>query len=247
MVTQKSAWVFQCGAIAVAVCCSVAPSAWAAITNTQTTAAYTSPDPASATDLINAGQSTLTSASVSVTAFDRPEGGPYTYSVLNNGLGAESTSDPYNFTQVGYIDGVSFSATYTLNTTANPLGYDISKVQTISGWGDMRSGQWFDLWVSKVGTPSTFELIGTYTFSNNASSYVIQTLTNNGGGALSNGIVTASGVAAVKFISAPPEIGYGNGTMWREFDVFGGATVPEPAMLGLLALGGLALLRRRQG
>lgn len=240
MVTKKSAWLFRCGALAAVIVSPAAPSAWAAITNVQSTAAYTSPDPASATDLINAGQSTLASASVSVTDFDRTG-----YSILNNGLSATSTSDPYNFDQVGYVDGVSFSATYTLNTTASPLGYDITQVQTISGWGDRRSGQWFDLWISKVGAPGTFELIGTYAYNTTVSEYVIQTLTNTGGGALSNGVVTASGVAAVRFISAPPDPPYGSGTMWREFDVFGGATVPEPAMLGLLALGGVSLLRRR--
>lgn len=208
--------------------------------NNTTQTAYTP----SATDLINQGQSTFLSSSAS--AFTALSGS--NIGALNNG----GVGTANNLPDTAFSSTNPFTVTFTLDTSVYTLGYDITEVQTIAGWQDKRVNQHFTLRVSHVATPTTFVDLGTFTYrpttatSGNFSSRV--TLTNTGGGVLDNGTYSATGVKAVQFVVLVPG-GTLEETVFREFDVVGAATIPEPGTAGLaaFALAALFLFSQRRG
>ncbi len=183
----------------------------------------------SATDLINQGTPTFQQQNVSgYTAFS----GSSTDS-LNDGLtGAASTNPGTAFDPDG-----AWTSTFVLNTSINTLGYEISSVQTISGWIDVRTNQAFSLSYSRYDNPGTFFSLGSYAYSpisggDPMGNYSARVTVSDSTGTL------ASNVGAIRVSIAP---GTGGGTVYREIDAAGSASTvlmpPPPMPLKLLPLG----------
>jgi hypothetical protein len=176
----------------------------------------------SASDLINAGQATLASQSDPVPAVSWGSSG-----WLNNG------SNDYPGTG---RDGDSWQVTFTLDTTANPFGYDIADIVTIAasnGWGGFRAHQTITVAYSTVGQ-SEFSTLGTYSNTSNTENNSCTKITLNDDG----GAAILTGVDALQFtVSAA--------TLMMEIDVTGTPT-PEPATMLLLGSGGVLALRRKK-
>jgi len=123
---------------------------------------------------------------------------------------------------------------FTLDTTSNTAGYNITQIDFYHGWGDNgRDGMRFTVEYSLVGDVS-FITYGSTTKFDPDPSYGLQRVTDTSG-------TIASGVDELRF--TPFEIDNGFGGL-SEIDVFG-SPVPEPATLALAAVG-LGVLRRRK-
>ena len=131
---------------------------------------------------------------------------------------------------------------YTLAPTPLGLGYDITQIDSYTGWQDGgRDDQLYTVMVATIDDPDSFiPLVTTQlhgTLGNTALSLV-----DIGGGPL------ATDVAKLKFYFPSTENGY---VGYREFDVFGAAVVPEPStfiLMAISAVAGLGVLgwRRRR-
>ncbi len=130
--------------------------------------------------------------------------------------------------------------TYHFDLTANPAGYDLTSIVSLTGAAQGRAQQVFDVSYSLVsggGFTSLASVLGSLT-GNNAAGETRVTLSNLG----------LSQVADLRFTF---HNGSGGESMYREIEVIGFASVPEPSSLltaGMLAAGGFAavLLRRNR-
>ncbi len=165
------------------------------------------------------------------------------FGTLNDGS-AGATND----VTTGAFSFNPWSVTY--NLTGSATGYDLSAIHSIAAWNDNRISQLFDIQVKTVANP-TFHGLGTYQLSTGGStqSSPFEFDANNGSTqvalAADSGLL-ATGVTAISFSVSVPQ--GGTATVYREFDVFGSATLPEPASVALLGVAALVLVaapRRR--
>lgn len=206
---------------------------------------------ASATDLIQSGSSTLTSALMDKTPNTAVPGGT---GALNDGSVPNTGNGCFLPATFGSTAKMPFTYTVTLNTSVNTLGYDISGINTFASWsqnGAFLANQKFQLLVMTV-SGGTFLDYGTFAYTPTAFALTTEqtgaTMVNITG---QSGLI-ASGVSALRFVfqdhGVSNSISTVNGTVYQEVDVIGSATaVPEPSTYGLMGAGALAvaLIRRR--
>lgn len=158
--------------------------------------------------------------------------------VLRDGANPNA-GDDYGSTSLVYEGS---TATYTLDTVTNVLGYTITSIATYGQWNDGRDRQDIVVEYDTVGNPGTYINIASYSFEPDPTfSRVVTT---------PSGLDTflATGVQSLRFTFPNQENGYGG---YRELDVFGVAVaVPEPEtyalmLAGLAAVGALARRARR--
>jgi len=203
----------------------------------------------SGTDLVNAGQATLSLGTTTAPFF-----GP---AATNDGLAGPNNSNQNAFLSSGADLANSFTeadsrwwATYDLNVSVNILGYDITSIESFLGWqanSELHANQTYSVEVSTVGSSSYLALTSVsyapFTSVNGTDHESHVTITEDATGIL------ATGVDSIRFKFDNPGGGPGSadGTVIREIDVHGVATVPEPSGLALLGLGfGIAAARRRR-
>lgn len=205
---------------------------------------------ASSADLINTGSATL----VSVTGADGVSAAPAQSPAVNDGtLGLyRDATDPAEYMS---YDASIYTVRYNLNVASNPLGYDIQDITLFSAGTIYRTNQLFGISFELVdGSTVDLGLFSKTIVVDSApagdaegQSFVyggIRTTINDSTSAL-----LASGVKSILFGIRPDYSslpGTDLGTRYREFDVTGSATVPEPSALGLLGGAALMALRRRR-
>jgi hypothetical protein len=127
--------------------------------------------------------------------------------------------------------------TFNLNTSINTLGYDISDIGIYTGWvNDGRDGINVEVFYATVGAPSTYVSLGTAVhdgLGRYASAVYTETVSPN---------LLATGVRSIRFSFGTQE---NSGVGYKELDVTGVATIPEPSAALFGGLGVLALRRRR--
>ena len=203
---------------------------------------------ASATDLINQGQSTFSSVAYSEAPLFG--GSAATGGAANNGIHGLGSGDNGEITfWLGAVANDTYTITYDLNTAVNTLGYDITSLQTINAWRDNsgnQKNQNYTVAVSTVDSGVAFTDLATVAFlpfdttSQAGASRVNITEDTTG--------ILATGVDQIRFTyTVPDPAGTQASPTIREIDVFGVATtIPEPSSTALLGLGTLGLLIRRR-
>jgi hypothetical protein len=185
----------------------------------------------SSVDLVNAGQSTLLLASTSgTTAFGSA------FSAVNDGTAGDGIN--YNIAD-GYAATASgYTITFDLDTSVNILGYDISSIATFAGWQSYRANQSYEIFYRTVGNgyqslTSVNYLPAVSSGFNNGTRVA---LTDDSG-------FIITGVDSIQFsINRPAGV---TETIFREFDISGIATIPEPTTYMLVLLAWLAFLALR--
>lgn len=204
----------------------------------------------SSTDLINNGQPTVVNVTTDYVPLNSGYGAA---TVLTDGIASGGDSFrtlPSNLQ--------SFTITYDLNTVSSPLGYDITSIFSVAGNPDARARQEYYVYYSLVGD-SSFIQLPSESFTTDRPNAPFQTNTSTSPGATAGGgggetglTILINGLSGVDQIRIVTSVATGNstaigGTVYREFDVNGTATVPEASVASLLGVvGTLGILRRRR-
>ena len=175
---------------------------------------------ASDSDYINDGQRTFGSEEQSPVASTGAEG-------LNDGIASSSGA-----VNNAYFAPDQFPATvtYTLDTSVNTGGYDITEITTIAGrenGGANLANQVYEVWVSSVGSDE-FSLLHTVNykpFVDGGEGETRVTL-NNSSGLLANNIDQVRFV----FLDDGEDFGSVDGSVYQEIDIFS-TTVTPPALV----------------
>ena len=123
---------------------------------------------------------------------------------------------------------------FVLDTTTNSNGYDLTSIVSLTGCGtgqQTRLKHWYDVAVKYVGGSSYVDLFSVgYSLANNSRSsqgeVQVTTVDDSVAGLL------ASGVSEIRITF---HAGTNLEALYREMDVTGSPTVPEPSTLALLA------------
>ncbi len=159
---------------------------------------------------------------------------------LTDGVhGLAFADSPSGHTAQGAWTTVGATATFTLGVGANGLGYDLSSITSIASWQGGGLGQ--QAWTIEVRTlGGSFGPLATVDY---------QPSSLNDPRAVGSTKVTMTdlnviGIDAIRVTAAA--VDSNNNFIWRELDITGVATVPEPSSAALLGLGCLALILRRR-
>ena len=131
---------------------------------------------------------------------------------------------------------------YTLAPTPLGLGYDITQIDSYTGWQDGgRDDQLYTVMVATVDDPDSFVPLVTTQLGSGDANTALSLVDLDGG-------LLATNAAKLKFFFPSTENGF---VGYREFDVFGAAVVPEPStfiLMAMSAVAGLVVLgwRRRR-
>ena len=153
---------------------------------------------------------------------------------LANGV---SGTHAFSYTEAAIdTDTSGFTVEYVLDTSVNTLGYDLTSIASFAGLSNanIQFSQNFDLQVSTVGSAS-FTSLGTFSTGATENSQATRILITD-----SQAAALATGVDVIRLVNQTGVRG-----SYRELDVVGTASVPEPASMALLAAGGLMMVRRR--
>ncbi len=189
----------------------------------------------SSTDLINSGSPNLLSTTDTGYAPFTYDGGTSNTATLNDGLQGINFVPGNGALSSGAfdIDG-TWTSTFFLNG-----GYSITQIDTISSWDPSRASQAYTLSLRYVGSP-TFTPLTTINYFVDSDHSSKVSITDTEG-------LLGVNVDAIQFdFSTPVGNGQSPESVFREIDIAGFLTVPEPASSGLVALGGVALLLRRR-
>lgn len=158
------------------------------------------------------------------------EGGTSTTAALNDGFQGVSYASGNGALGSGAfdLDGI-WTTTFYLNG-----GYNISQIETFASWPEARASQAYTVSIRQVGNLSFTPLTTVdFTVSPDQSSKI---LIFESGGPL------ALNVDAIQFdffVATGPASA--KESVYREIDIYG-TVVPEPSAIGILLLGGAALL-----
>jgi hypothetical protein len=189
------------------------------------------------TDLINAGQPTLSSAGWDKDPFFETD-------AVNNGGGHPAGSAAGTFLPATFGGThLPFTYTATLNTSINTLGYKITEIRSFAGWnqnGSKLANQKYELWVRFVGE-TDFTSLGTFTYAPFDDSDTAEAAATKVVLTAANGVI-ASEVDAVRFVVLDHGFNNGalniDGSVFFEFDVIGSAvpvpTVPQTTVTGVV-------------
>jgi hypothetical protein len=200
------------------------------VAGVSSTAALNYAASASSTDLINSGQSTLASAAIS------PSNAAFPGAGIHDGNYSNTLAHNTFFQTGAHFPAI---ATFTLDTTVNFSGYDISNITSLMGWAtvsQVHANQTYAIEVSTVNDPG-FTALAVVSYkpfpdSDGAAYESKVEITHNSGR-------IASGVDAIRFNflnpvgldGVPPGQGQFEGTVVREIDVIGTPTVAGPTPL----------------
>jgi hypothetical protein len=191
---------------------------------------------ASGTDLANRGQATLAGIRGSASKF----GGMV--DAVNDGQMNDS-GDDLGSTANSYVPGEGDQLIVTLNVSANKHGYDISQIVSYSAYSVDRIAQNYDIDVLQVGSTEWLPVFSGYDMGRDVQAAFGQDVL---GRELKNTVQDSTGglladhVWQVRFTFHDTNgfgLGGGAETVYREFDVFGAASVPEPSCAALAVVG----------
>ena len=115
--------------------------------------------------------------------------------------------------------------TYYLNTVAASGGYVVSNINVYGGWSDVsHDAQNYSVSYSTVSAPATFIPLTTVDFNPTVPGNTVPSYTSVAISAPASGVI-ASNVAAIRFSFSAQENNY---VGYREIDVFGAASPPNP-------------------
>jgi hypothetical protein len=223
------------------------------------------PLPPAASDLILGGSSTFSSLTSNYVAFVNAGQTWAPISALNDGslgLPTNSGSAVFQFNNLNSStpnapSNFAYTVTFTLNTSVNTQGYNLTGIESFAGWAsgqpdDPRVAQAYSVLYSTVADPTNFLSLANVTYSPFSAKPAAGSYSSEVSLTATSGFV-ASNVAALQFqIVAPPTYSpfalQSMATMYREIDVLGTAVaVPEPSSYVLLGAGLLILfVFRRQ-
>lgn len=184
-------------------------------------------------DLVNNNQPTfLSSSTINYTA-GAGSGG---LAVINDGISLNGDANAMFNDDCSII----YSVLFTLDTSINTTGYDISQINVTAGTGGVEDYSWmdYDIFYSTVLDPAFTKLtsvlydqaVATTIYGNGDPANYIQAFTKD--------TILATGVSQLRFdIRGNPGVSH-QVTYYQEIDVFSTITpVPEPQTYALLGMG----------